>query len=265
MEIRFCPIFSGSSGNATYYGAGEVNLLVDAGLPGKHITAGLETIGVDPHSLDAILITHEHTDHIAGAGVLARRYSLPVYATTPTWAAMEHKIGAIAPKLIREITPGTDFYIGHVGITPLSIPHDAACPVGYHLSSYGRNAAVLTDLGYMPAQVLDAASNCEVLLLESNYDVEMLRRGPYPYNLKQRILSRKGHLSNDMCAKTLVELLDRGVRNTYLGHISTDNNSPSLALQTVRSAMTQAGAKEGRDFAVAMAQRSRPSAFYKSS
>lgn len=265
MDIRFCPIYSGSSGNATYYGAGDVNLLVDAGLPGKHIVAGLESVGIPPQKLDAILITHEHTDHVAGAGVLARRFSLPIYATTPTWAAMEHKIGAIAPKLIREITPETDFYIGGVGIMPLPIPHDAASPVGYHFSYHGRSAAVLTDLGYMPSRVLDAVSNCEVLLLEANYDHEMLRIGPYPYHLKQRILSRKGHLSNDTCAENLVKLLDRGVRNAYLGHLSAENNSPALALQTVKNALTDAGAQEGRDFAIAMAHRSRASSFYRSS
>lgn len=263
MDIRFCPIYSGSSGNATYFGAGDVNILVDAGLPGKHIVGGLQAIGVDPQSLDAILVTHEHTDHVAGVGVLARRFSLPVYATTPTWTAMERKVGAIPPRLIREIVPGTDFYIGAAGITPVSIPHDAASPVGYHFSCQGRNAAVFTDLGYIPSQVLDAVSDCEVLLIEANHDVEMLRRGPYPYDLKQRILSRKGHLSNDTCAQALVKLLERGVRNAYLGHLSADNNDPALALQTVKTALAAAGAQEGRDFAIAMAQRARPSAFYR--
>lgn len=264
MDIRFCPIYSGSSGNSTYFGAGDVNLLVDAGLPGKHIVSGLQAVGVDPQALDGILVTHEHTDHVAGVGVLARRFSVPIYATTPTWAAMEKKIGAIPPKLIREITPDTDFYIGAVGITPVPIPHDAASPVGYHFSCHGHNAATFTDLGYIPTHVLDAASDCEVLLIESNHDVEMLRNGPYPYDLKQRILSRKGHLSNETCAQALVKLLERGVRNAYLGHLSADNNDPSLALQTVKSALMAAGAQEGRDFAVAMAKRSRPSAFYRS-
>ncbi len=258
MEMTFCPLFSGSSGNALYVATERTRLLIDAGLPGKAVTDALVSIGVNPASLSAILITHEHSDHTKGAGVLSRKFDLPIYATPGTWFAMEGIIGPVSRHNRREFSPETDFYVDEIGVTPFSIPHDAAEPVGYRLSHGVFSVATATDMGIMRKNVMEQLSGVDLLLLESNHDPEMLKQNPrYSQALKKRILSNKGHLSNEACAQAVLELFGTGVRHVVLGHLSAENNLPELAFSTVCSALSGAGLTCGQDVTVDMAWRDR--------
>ena len=239
--MDFAPLFSGSSGNATYVRIQDTRLLVDAGVSGARIAAELKKLDVAPDMLDALLVTHEHADHIAGIGVLSRRYHLPVYATQGTWEAMAGKVGAIDPANRRVIPAGQDFYLNQVEVTPFPIPHDAAEPVGYAFAAQGIKVAVATDLGHLSDSWMDPLEGGDLLLLESNHDVEMLKAGRYPYELKRRILGRKGHLSNEDAARAAQELAARGVKRILLGHLSRENNFPELAYRTVAQCLEQAG------------------------
>lgn len=263
MEMTFCPLFSGSSGNALFVQAGRTRVLIDAGKPGKTITEALGSIGVEPQTLDAILITHEHSDHIAGAGVMARRYRLPVYATVETWAAMDAKVGAIPTNLRRTFDKKQDFYLGDLGVVPFAIPHDAADPVGYRLWCGGVSIATATDLGHFSKAVGQAVAGSSLVLLESNHDPDMLKRNPY-YSayLKQRILSNRGHLSNEACADALLQLVESGVRNVILGHLSGENNLPELALGTSERRAQEAGLRLGQDLNLDLAWRDRVGSVY---
>lgn len=254
-DVRFVPLFSGSSGNATYISCGDTRILVDAGLSGARIKAELARAGADAAALTGILITHDHADHIAGAGVLSRRFDLPVFATEGTWRIMEQKIGAVALKNVRIIEPGQDFYLGAANVLPFSIPHDAAQPVGFAIGIGGARLAIATDMGYMAKAAFAAIAGADVVLLESNYDEDMLKAGPYPYDLKKRILSRKGHLSNDDAAQTCLHLVESGVKQILLGHLSKDNNFPELAYQTSAQLLMQCGVELGRDAQLGVARR----------
>lgn len=256
MEMIFCPLFSGSSGNALFVQYRRTRLLIDAGKPGKAITEALRSIGVEPQTLNGILITHEHSDHISGAGVLARRYRLPVYATAATWRAMEKKLGPVPPELKVTFDKAQDFYLGQLGVVPFAIPHDAADPVGYRLYGGAMSIATATDLGQFTHRVRDALAGSSLVLLESNHDPDMLRANPhYPLALKQRILGNHGHLSNDACAEALVELASSGVKNVILGHLSGENNTPDLAMMTSESRVELEGIRLGEDLTLDLAWR----------
>lgn len=253
--MLFSPLFSGSSGNSTFIEAGNVRLLVDAGLPGSRIEEALEAVGAPASTLTAILVTHEHTDHIKGVGVLSRRHQIPIYANAPCWAAMENQIGPMKANCVRVFETGRDFYIGGVNVTPFLIPHDAAEPVGYTFSHGGYKAGVLTDIGHMDEHLFDAVQGCNILLLEANHDVDMLKAGRYPYALKQRILSRKGHLSNEDSGRALCRLYAGGLRNAVLGHLSSENNSERVAMDTVADTLRNQDIVNMR---IAMSYRDRP-------
>lgn len=256
MHMEFCALFSGSSGNALYVATESTRLLVDAGVSGKAVLGALESLGVAPDSLDAVLVTHEHSDHVRGVGILSRKLGLPVYANAPTWAAMEGMLGRMDADHVR-IFDEADFRIGDIVVQPFDIPHDAASPVGYRFHAGGRCIGVATDIGYMPPDLLEDLTGCDLLLLESNHDLDMLRHGPYPYPLKRRILGNSGHLSNMACGQTLIELVKRGLRHVQLGHLSGENNRPELALGTVGSVLQSAGIIAGQDVRVDMTWRDR--------
>ncbi len=239
--MRFSPLCSGSSGNASYFEAGDTRLLIDAGVTGKKAEALLSEVGVDPSSLTGILVTHEHSDHIQGVGVLSRRYGIPVYADAECFAEMLPLIGNIPARLMRIFEPDHDFFIRNVRVFPFSTPHDAAHPVGYALTCSGCKVSVMTDIGYADQRMLEAVAGSDVLLLESNHDPDMLRAGSYPQHLKTRILGRKGHLSNEDAGKALARLFQTGVRTAVLGHLSAENNTPELALATVKAVLEEAG------------------------
>ena len=256
MEMYFCPLFSGSSGNALFCQYGNTRLLLDAGKPGRPIEEALRSIGVAPETLSGILVTHEHSDHIAGVGVLARRFSLPVYATPGTWMAMEGKIGKIPGQLRREFYAGRDFWLGDIGVVPFGIPHDAADPVGFRLYGGSLSVSTATDLGHFSREVYDQIAGSSLILLESNHDPEMLRMNPH-YNtvLKARILGDRGHLSNEICARALISLVAAGTGTVLLGHLSGENNTPELAMRVSREALAAEGILPGRDMTLDVALR----------
>lgn len=263
MDMIFCPLYSGSSGNALYVQYGETRLLIDAGKSGKMITDALKYIGVSPSDLSAILITHEHNDHILGAGILSRRYHLPVYATEETWNAMEAKVGEVPGGMRRTFDKHQDFYLGQIGVAPFAIPHDAADPVGYRLYGGGVSIATATDLGHFSSSVRDAIAGSDLVLLESNHDPDMLRMNDhYSARLKQRILGKFGHLSNQACAEALVQLVGTGVRNVILGHLSGENNRPELALATSENYAELEGIQLGVDLHLDLAWRDRVGGVY---
>ena len=255
MELRFSPLFSGSSGNSTYVGCDDAQILVDAGLSGSRMIQEMKTVGIDPSRLDAILVTHEHSDHIKGIGVLSRKFNIPVYATPGTWQEMLPKIGSVSERNIRFIEPGQDFFVGPINVTPFATPHDAAQPVGYTFDLHGARLAVATDLGSVREGWVKAILGCDAVILESNYDPDMLHAGPYPYELKKRISGRHGHLSNDDAGETAVELVRRGTKQIILGHLSKENNFPDLALRSTELILTQAGIHPYDDVQLFVANR----------
>lgn len=259
MRLTLCPLFSGSSGNSIYIACGGVRLLVDAGMSAARIEAALREIGVDIREIDAILVTHEHIDHVRGLGVLCRKYGLPVYANEGTWDGILLREAGIPLRCVRTFYTGEDFYIGGVNVHPFPIPHDANEPVGYSFDCQGLRCAVATDLGHINDTWMDAVTGCQALVLEANHDVEMVNRGPYPSHLKRRILSRKGHLCNEDCAKALLKLAKNGAKAVFLSHLSGDNNLPELAYNTVCEALTEAGYIVGEDIRVSVSRRDRVS------
>lgn len=255
MELRFSPLFSGSSGNATYVGCDDANILVDAGVSGTRVSRELECMGIRPESLNAILVTHEHADHIKGIGILSRKYDLPVYATEGTWAGMYSKIGAIADKNVVIFEPNQDFFIGSIDVTPFSIPHDAGQPVGYTFEVDGAKLAVATDIGSIRDSWLRYVLGSDAVILESNYDPDMLKAGRYPYELKKRIMSRHGHLSNDDAGNVAAELTRNGTRQIILGHLSKENNFPELAMRSCELTLQMAGFAPHEDVLLYIANR----------
>ncbi|MBE5780683.1 MAG: MBL fold metallo-hydrolase [Clostridiales bacterium] len=256
--MYFCPLFSGSSGNATYIASDDCALLIDVGLPASTIEKALKQNGIDPASIGGILVTHEHSDHIAGLGPFSRRYNVPIYANLPTWDAMSLKIGNIAEKNARIFNPGQDFYIGDMGIHPFLTPHDSAKSVGYSIFYKGKQFTYMTDIGHFGNDLLNEAKGADLVFLESNHDIDLLKNGRYPAYLKRRILSTKGHLSNKDAADALVKLCNTGVRKVMLGHLSKENNTEELARDTALSAMLSAGIKPFTDLSIGIARRSTP-------
>ena len=223
--MRLCSIASGSSGNCIYIGHASTHLLIDAGISGKRIEEGLRSIGIEPQDLSGVLITHEHSDHIQGVGVLARKYKVPLYGTVETFCAMKK------------------------GKT---VSHDAANPVAYVFEADGKKIGMATDLGIYTEKTVEYLKDAGILYLESNHDVNMLMVGVYPYYLKQRILGEHGHLSNDSAAKLLCELHHDGLKHVLLAHLSKENNYPDLAYETVRAELLMAvGAERMPDLRVA--------------
>lgn len=254
MSLYFCPLYSGSSGNALYVSDGETSLLIDAGLSGKIVENALNQIGVSADSLGGILITHEHSDHVKGVGVLSRRYHLPVYATHGTWSAMECAVGEVPCGCGREFEG--DFYLNRLEIHPFEIPHDAAQPCGYRVTGDGCSIAVATDIGYFSRSVQEGTCGADLVLLESNFEPDMLLANPhYSAALKHRIRSRHGHLSNEESGEAALTLYSSGVRNLILGHMSGENNLPELAYRVVSDSLRASGVEPGRDIVLDLAYR----------
>ena len=253
--MRFCPLVSGSSGNSTYVGTEHTHLLVDAGVSGKKIETELAKLSLSGHQLDGIFVTHEHLDHIKGIGVLSRRYDLPVYATEGTWQAMEADLGKIAPKNKKMLYCGEKTVINDLVVAPFAIPHDAAEPVGFTFLDGKSKVAVAPDIGHPSEAVKEGICDCNALLLEANHDIEMLKRGPYPYALKQRILGDHGHMANVTAGMLLAEMMTERLQVVFLGHLSAENNTPPLAYHDVSETLYQNHIRVGRDVALQLAER----------
>jgi phosphoribosyl 1,2-cyclic phosphodiesterase len=289
--MRMTVLASGSKGNSTLVSSSRTRILVDAGLSCRELLKRMQMAGEDPAAIDALLITHEHQDHVQGLAVLARRLGVPVYFTKATHRAwmrwtMPHKrityaawlaqrqqdlaqrqmaeaaqpTATLAPAAEREgpcedespaarqddpctlpgveyFAAGSGFSIGDIAITPFTIPHDAADPVGFVFEADGIRMAIATDLGYIPPNVKMAIRNCDVLMIESNHDLEMLRDGPYPWSVKQRVMSRVGHLSNEAASDFLEKNYDGNASYVVLAHLSECNNLPELARVTAERAL----------------------------
>ncbi|MCI9377959.1 MAG: MBL fold metallo-hydrolase [Eubacterium sp.] len=256
--MELCSIASGSSGNCIMAGGGDSRLLIDAGISGKRIEKGLNSLGHKTSEMKGVLVTHEHIDHISGLGVIARRYGLPIYATRGTVEAISNtaQVGKIDPCLFHIIKPDQEFTVGGLKALPVRISHDAADPVAYIIRSGGKSAGVITDLGAYGEHLVERLSGISLLLLEANHDVNMLQAGPYPYYLKRRIMGDRGHLSNESCGRLLARLLHDNCKGVLLGHLSKENNYPSLALEAVRMEITMGNCPYGgKDFPIFVANR----------
>lgn len=239
--MRLASIASGSSGNCIYVGSDTTHLLVDVGISGKKVESGVNELGLDMSDIDGILITHEHSDHIAGLGVISRRYNIPIYTTRGTKRGImdpRMRLGNIDPDLICEIYPDEKLTIKDIVVNPMKVSHDANEPVAYRFKHGNQKLAVVTDLGNYTDYTVECLQNMNALLLEANHDVRMLQVGPYPYYLKQRILSDHGHLSNERAGELLSKLLNDNMKAVFLGHLSKENNVPELAYESVRCEVT---------------------------
>lgn len=242
MGIRFCMLASGSTGNAAIIDSDDCRLLLDAGLSARKLEKLMEARDWHPSKLDGILVTHEHSDHIRGLSVIARKYELPVYANRKTWEAMEKQTADIADNKRHIIETGECLQFGSLRVQSFSVSHDAADPVGYTFSDGESKLSFATDLGYMSEKVKANIIDSDVLVLESNHDVEMLRVGRYPWNVKRRILSDVGHLSNEAAGEALCDIMLAGrVRRVYLAHLSRDNNVMDLAKLTIHNVVEERG------------------------
>lgn len=262
--FRLCPIASGSSGNCTYIEAGEKRFLVDVGISGKKVTAGLQEIEVEPSSIDGILVTHEHSDHIKGIGIFSRKYHVPIYATAKAWDKLmgEQMIGQIKEENKRVIEKEVYLTEGELKIMPYAIHHDAVDPVGYIFEYQGKKITLTTDCGMIDDCILEKIKDSDGILLEFNHDVSMLEAGSYPFYLKKRILSEVGHLNNEAAAKALVEIYHPGLKWAVLGHLSKDNNVPDLAYLTAQTALEEKHIKVGEDVEIFVAKRDEVSRFF---
>lgn len=231
--FNYYSLFSGSSGNSHYIETKNSKILIDVGQSGKKIVNALNLIGSSIEKIDAIFITHEHVDHIKSLGTLSKKHDIPIYATEGTWNAMpkqEEKINLNNKYIIKS---NDIININDLTINPFEIPHDAAEPVGYNIYNENKKISVATDIGHITNDILNNLQNSVFVLLESNYDPNVLKCSSYPYYLKERINSPKGHLANSECGKTLNYLIQNGLKQAMIGHLSSENNFPELAYQTV--------------------------------
>ena len=230
--FQFCSLYSGSTGNSSIVQSNKTKILVDVGESAKKIAEALASINVDPFSINAILITHEHSDHVKGLAVFSKKYNVPVYANVETWNAMQKYKEKLNKENIKTFT-FNKFKIGDIEVNPFPIPHDAANPCGFNLFHDNKKMSIATDIGHMSKEIITNLSDSSFLLLEANYEPEILKCSSYPYMLKERIKGPNGHLSNSDAGKTISYLVDHGLNKVMLGHLSKENNFPELAYKTV--------------------------------
>lgn len=233
-DLQISILASGSSGNAIYVESDTTKLLVDCGLTGKKTEALLKQINRNPEDLDAILVSHEHSDHIKGVGIMARKYNLDIYANEKTWDAMTPKLGKLKTEQKYLFNLEENKTIGNIDIVSFAVSHDAIDPQFYTFQKNNKQFVILTDTGYVNDRMRGMLRNADAYLMESNHDISMLRMGQYPWSLKQRILSDKGHLSNEDGALALTDMIGDKTRRVYLGHLSKENNMKEIAHETVK-------------------------------
>lgn len=249
---RFCSLFSSSSGNSTFIGSSKTGILIDAGVSAKRMKNALLDRNIDPSTISAIFVTHEHSDHIKGIRIIASNYNIPVYATEGTLQGLEES-EILNGKFPFYVMPQEGIEIGDLFVKPFKTPHDSNESCGFTIELPDeRRAAVATDIGHITNEIMNALIGCDLVMLESNHDVGMLENGPYPYYLKRRILSDIGHLSNEVCGDVAAQLVERGTTRLFLGHLSTENNIPELAYQTSYAAIYETGAVLNRDYMLAV-------------
>ncbi|MCT2537862.1 MBL fold metallo-hydrolase [Aquibacillus koreensis] len=263
MTLSFSVLASGSSGNAFYIGTEKEKILVDAGLSGKEIERLFMEADLNPEEITKILVTHEHSDHIKGLGILARRFNLPIYANEKTWKAMENAIGKLSldQKYVFNMEEVKTF--GDLDVESFGVSHDAAEPMFYTFHHEGKKVALVTDLGYVSERIKKTVENADALIFESNHDVSMLRMGRYPWNVKRRILGDSGHVSNDDCAIALTDIIGNNTKRIYLAHLSKDNNMKELARMSVENHLNDNGFTIGDSLEIHDTDPSNPTPLYK--
>ena len=256
--LTYMSLASGSSGNAALVSCGSTHVLVDAGVSARRITAGLRAAGVEPRELSAILVTHEHHDHIAGLAVLTKNLRVPIYASGPTCGELRRRV-AFLDDLLRPQEPGAGVQVGALWVESFPTPHDAAGSVGYSLEGEACRAVICTDLGHLTQTVRRAVEGCDLLVCEANHDEDWVRSNDrYPYSLKRRILGDYGHLSNEAGAELAAWGAETGARTIVLSHLSHENNTPARAREVVSRRLDAMGCIPGRDVALTVAPRSEP-------
>ena len=250
MALNFSVLASGSTGNAIFVETEEHSFLVDAGLSGKAMEGLFQQIGRDIKDLSGIFVTHEHSDHIKGVGILARKYKLPIYANEKTWKAMDHLIGEVPTeqKFIFDMESVKSF--GSIDIESFGVSHDAAEPMFYIFHHEGKKIVLITDTGYVSDRMKGIISNADIYVFESNHDVSMLRMGKYPWNIKRRILSDVGHVSNEDAALAMSDVVGDNTKRIYLAHLSMDNNMKDLARMSVAQTLESKGIIVGEQFSL---------------
>lgn len=231
--FKFCSLYSGSSGNSLFIQTSNTKILVDAGESAKKISEALSLIDVNPNDLDAILVTHEHSDHIKGLGTFSKKYDIPVYANLKTWDSMPEQSSKISDNNKKFFNISEKFEIGDLKIEAFEIPHDAANPCGFNFFNNNQKMSIATDIGHMTSSIIHKLEDSSFVFLEANYDPNILKYSKYPYSLKERIAGPNGHLPNSDAGKTISYLMNSGLKKAMLGHLSKENNFPELAYKTV--------------------------------
>lgn len=260
--MKFSSLASSSSGNCQYIETNNVRILVDAGLSGKRIENALLSIDVEPSSIDYILVTHEHSDHIKGVGIMSRRYNIPVYANNKTWDYMLKSIGKMKEENIRTFETGKDFELKDLGIMPFKTFHDSNESVGYSFYYKNKKLSILTDTGKTDDEIIKQISGSDLLMIESNHDIEMLKLGSYPWYLKKRILGDYGHLSNELAGNLITDVVKGNNETVLLAHLSKENNFPELAYQTVLNILVEKGLDVNKDLNLDLTFRDKPTKLY---
>ncbi len=251
---RVYPLFSGSKGNCYYVTTGGKGILIDAGRTAKQIEQALQLNNINPKDIEGIFITHEHSDHIKGVRVLASRYGINVYSSQGTLQKMDEQ-GQLTPDKFNSYIINSGAEVGNMIIKPFKISHDCAEGLGYVIETPdNRKLAIATDTGCLTDELKSAVKGCDVVVIESNHDVNMLLNGSYPYILKRRILSNIGHLSNESCSEFLPQLIHSGTTRLLLAHLSQENNMPQIALESARCSLLQKGMKESADYTLDVAK-----------
>nr|WP_312576836.1 MBL fold metallo-hydrolase [Sedimentibacter sp.] len=260
MKLKFCSLYSGSSGNCQFIRTEKTTILVDAGLSGKKIQQEMINIGEDPKKIDAIFITHEHIDHIQGAGILSRRFDIPIYANEKTWSAMSSIIGDIKSHNMKIMSD--DAEVGDIFIQSFDISHDAVNPVGYNVYYKDKKISMVTDTGCVNSNIINKIQDADILLVESNHDEDMVLIGPYPWPLKRRVLGEFGHMSNDTAGNLIAKAIQKGTEIVLLGHLSKENNFPQLAYKTVENILKENGIDVNPGVCLDMTYRDKASNIY---
>ena len=260
--FNFYSLYSGSSGNCLLVQTSNTKILIDAGESGKKISSALSSLDIEPSSIDAILVTHEHSDHIKGLGIFSKKYDIPVFANSKTWDCIVKQTDKIDEKNINKFTIEENFEIGDLKIHPFKIPHDAANPCGFNIVHNNKKLSIATDIGHITSNIAHKLEDSSFVLLESNYDPEILKCSSYPYLLKQRIAGPNGHLPNLEAAKTISFLMNSGLKEVMLGHLSKENNFPELAYKTVVNELID-NQKDCSKIKISVASRSNPSPIVK--
>ncbi len=260
--LNFCSLYSGSSGNSLFIETENTKLLIDAGVSSKKIEEALHQINVEPSSINAILVTHEHSDHIQGLGTFSKKFDIPIYANQETIDNMPTQISKISEKNIKKFKVSDKFYIGDININSFSIPHDAANPCGFNIFKDDKKISIATDIGHIDNKIINNLDESSFILLEANYDQEVLRYSHYPYNLKTRIAGPNGHLPNNEAGKAISFLLKSGLKTAMLGHLSKENNFPELAYKTVVEELISENYLES-SLSLSVADRDKPSKIIK--